>query len=92
MHGALSIEEEEIVSEGDQAGVQEGVLEVVLGLPEALGATSQAAGDTEPALWHLATPYMRQLLWRNVMLHPNLSSCAVFELCALQDHFNTCWV
>ena len=56
MHGALSIEEEEIVSEGDQAGVQEGVLEVVLGLPEALGATSQAAGDTEPILWHLATP------------------------------------
>ena len=69
-----------MVSEGGPVGAQEGVLE---GLPGALGAIRQAAGDTELPLFSHYQPIVRQLLWWNYMPHLNLSSCAMFELCAL---------
>ena len=42
--GLADLEIKAMVSEGDPVGAREGVLE---GLPGALGATRQAAGDTE---------------------------------------------
>ena len=48
--GLANLEIEAVVLEEGRAGVQEGVLEGLLG---ELGAIRQAAGDTELPLWHL---------------------------------------